>query len=92
MVWSLHTESRLLRKEVGNLKKDKTTLTNNFQSAEILLNMIQTGMKILEKKVVRMKENTNTLNNKTQSNEVLLEVVQTDYKPFQNRDCTFKGG
>ena len=92
MTRSLQTESRLLRKQVGNLKKDKIILTNNFQSAEILLNTIQTGIKIPEKKVIRMKENTNTLNNKTQSNEVLLEVVQTNNKPFQNRDCTFKGG
>lgn len=68
---SLQTESRLLRKEVGNLKKDTAILTNNFQSAEVLLDMVQTGTKLLEKEVIHLKENTNTLNNKTQSNEVL---------------------
>ena len=51
---SLQTESRLLRKEVGNLKKDTTILTNNFQSTQVLLNMIQTSTKKLIK--VRFEE------------------------------------
>ena len=40
MIQCLQTISRLLSKEVGNLKEDMITLTNNFQSAEILLNMV----------------------------------------------------
>ena len=37
MVQSFQTETTLLRKEVGNLKKDMANLTNNTQSTEILL-------------------------------------------------------
>ena len=59
---SLQTESRLLRKEVKNLKKGTTILTNNFQSAEVLLSTIQTSTKILKEEVIHLKENTNTLN------------------------------
>ena len=76
---SLQTEPSLLRKEVGNLKKDTTTLTNNSQSAEVLLNTVQTGTKLLKEEVIHPQEKTNTLN----TNEVLLEVVQTNNKLFK---------
>lgn len=59
MMESSQTESRLRRKEVGNLKKGMTILTNNFQSAEVLLNMKQTGTKLLKKEVIHLQENTN---------------------------------
>ena len=71
MVQSLQTESRLFRKEVGTLKQDTTTLTNNAQSTEVLLDTVQTSTKLLEKELVHLKENTNTLTDKTQLNEIL---------------------
>lgn len=64
MMESSQTESRLRRKEVGNLKKGMTILTNNFQSVEVFLNMIQTGTKLLKEEVIHLQENTNTLNTK----------------------------
>lgn len=60
-----------------------TTLTNNCQSAEVLLNTVQNGTKLLKEEVIHPQEKTNTLNTKTQSNEVLLEVVQTNNKLFK---------
>ena len=44
MVQSFQTETTLLRKEVGNLKKDMANLTNKTQSTEILLEFVQTDI------------------------------------------------
>ena len=64
---SLQTDTRLLKKEVGNLKKNKTTLINKIQSTEVLLEMVQSGTKLLEKEISNLKEDTNNLTNKSQS-------------------------
>ena len=61
MVQSFQTETTLLRKEVGNLKKDTANSTNKTQSTEILLEMVQTdsylfkgGFSTLEKETANL--------------------------------------
>ena len=56
MVQSLQTDTRLLKRQVGNLKKDMTTLTNKTQLTEVFLEMVQTGTKLLEKEIGNLKE------------------------------------
>lgn len=42
MVQSFRTETTLLSKEVGNMKKNMANLTNKTQSTEILLETVHT--------------------------------------------------
>ena len=48
MVQSFQMETTLLRKEVGNLKKDMINLTNKTWSTEILLEMVQSTIYLKE--------------------------------------------
>ena len=70
---SLQTESRILRKEVENLRKDTTILTNNFQSAEVLLHTTQTDAKLFKKEIAVLMGDTRSSFNTTQSTELNLE-------------------
>ena len=51
MIDSFQTDTTLLKKEFGNLRKNTTTLTNKTQSTEVLLDMVQTGTKLFKKRV-----------------------------------------
>lgn len=60
-----------------------TILTNNFQSAKVLLNTIHT--KLFKKEITHLKEDTRTLFKTIQSTELFLEKVQPNINSFKER-------
>ena len=61
MVQSFQTETTLLRKEVGNLKKDMTNLTDKTPSTEILLEIVQTDGNLFKGKFNTLEKETANL-------------------------------
>lgn len=64
MVQSLQTDNKLLKKEVGTLKKDTSNLTNKTHSNEVLLEMVQTDSNLLKGKFSTIENDTADLAHK----------------------------
>ena len=75
MVQSFQTKTTLLRKEVGNLKKDTINLTNKTWSTEILLEMVQTDNNLFKGRFSSLEKETANLAHKTQSMTVDVETL-----------------
>ena len=83
---ALQTESRILRKEVENLREGTTIFTNKFQSAEVISKPVPTDANLFKKEIRVLKEETRSLFNTTRSTELILEMVQSNSNSFLRRD------